>query len=180
MRNQALPGQGAGPRRPLVADRLCELGRFGQKAGVGWHRYHPGRREPSPDAELSRIIEECAREAGIVRRLVRPEEMVERPIFALVNEGARIFEEGVAFRAADIDLVLIYGYGFPAHRGGPMWLADTIGLQRVYDRIKALEKMHGLVWSPAPLLKRLAEEGKSFAEFDCERRRHLDLSRRPP
>ena len=98
-------------------------------------------------------------------RQISAEEIVERTIYALVNEGARILEEGYALRAVDIDVIYINGYGFPAYRGGPMWYADTVGLKKVYERIREFEKDHGALWTPAPLLKQLAEEGKTFADF---------------
>lgn len=153
-----------GIRRPLVADRLYEMGRLGQKSGAGWYRYKPGDREPIPDPAVAQCIEECARQAGISRRTVPPEEIVERTIFAVINEGAKILEEGIALRAGDIDVVFVNGYGFPAHRGGPMWFADTIGLERVYQRICEFEQVHGPLWIPAPLLKQLAEKGQSFSD----------------
>jgi 3-hydroxyacyl-CoA dehydrogenase len=149
-----------------VADRLCEGGRFGQKTGAGWYRYPEGSRAPVPDPEVGKLIEACARAAGIPRRAIGPEEIVERTVYALVNEGARILEEGIALRAVDIDIIYINGYGFPAHRGGPMWFADTVGLQKVYERVRAFEQQHGDLWQPAPLLRQLAEERKTFADFD--------------
>src|SRR5262249_24425393 len=158
-----------GERQPLVADRLCEMGRYGQKTGAGWYRYHPGERMPIPDSEVQRMIEEAAKNAGIARRKISPEEIIERIVYALVNEGARILEEGIALRAVDIDIIYINGYGFPAYRGGPMWYADTVGLKKVYQRIGEFEKRHGALWAPAPLLKRLAEAGKTFADFDREK-----------
>jgi len=160
--------QPAGRRVPLVADRLCEMGRYGQKTGAGWYHYPAGSRAPVADPEVQRLIEESAREAGIVRRSISSEEIVERTVYALVNEGARILEEGIALRAVDIDIVYIRGYGFPAYRGGPIWYADTVGLKQVYDRVCQFEKQHGDVWAPAPLLKRLAESGKTFADLDQE------------
>jgi 3-hydroxyacyl-CoA dehydrogenase len=158
----------AGQRVALVADRLCEMGRYGQKTGAGWYRYPEGSRAAVADPEVQRLIEECARGAGIARRTITPEEIVERTVYALVNEGARILEEGIALRAGDIDIVYVNGYGFPAYRGGPMWYADTVGLKQVYERVRRFEERHGELWTPAPLLKRLAEAGKTFAEFDQE------------
>lgn len=153
-------------RRPLVADRLCEMGRFGQKTGAGWYRYQPGDRKPIADPAVEGVITQCAREAGIPQRKITPEEIMERTLYALINEGAKILEEGIALRAMDIDLVYIHGYGFPAHRGGPMWFADTVGLQRIYERTCDFQREHGALWAPAPLLRRLAEDGQTFAEFD--------------
>jgi 3-hydroxyacyl-CoA dehydrogenase len=160
--------QPAGQRAPLVADRLCEGGRYGQKTGAGWYRYPEGSRAPVADPEVERLIEESARAAGIARRPISPEEIVERTVYALVNEGARILEEGIALRAVDIDIVYVHGYGFPAYRGGPMWYADTVGLKSVYERVRQFEKQHSELWAPAPLLKRLAESGKTFADLDKE------------
>jgi 3-hydroxyacyl-CoA dehydrogenase len=152
-------------RHPLVADRLCEMGRYGQKTGAGWYRYDENRRA-TPDPEVERLIEQVTAEAGIERRKIGPEEIIERTIYALVNEGAMILEEGFALRASDIDIIYVNGYGYPAWRGGPMWYADTVGLRKVYDRILEFQARHGRLWTPAPLLKQLAEQGKTFAEFD--------------
>jgi 3-hydroxyacyl-CoA dehydrogenase len=118
---------------------------------------------------VQRVIEETARAAGITRRSVPREELVERPLYALINEGAKVLEEGVALRASDIDIIYIYGYGFPPYRGGPMWYADTVGLKRVYERVRQFEREHGAMWKPAGLLQRLAESGRTFADFDRER-----------
>ena len=155
-----------GVRVPLVADRLCEMGHFGQKTGRGFSRYDENRR-PSPDPETAVLIEEVARAAGIERRAITPEEIVDRCLFALVNEGARLLGEGIALRAVDIDVVYLNGYGFPAWRGGPMFYADTVGLNKVLARVEEFETRHGSdLWSPAPLLKQLASEGKTFANYD--------------
>ncbi|HEY5677964.1 MAG TPA: 3-hydroxyacyl-CoA dehydrogenase NAD-binding domain-containing protein, partial [Myxococcales bacterium] len=153
-------------RRQVVADRLCELGRFGQKTGAGWYRYEAGRRDPIPDPVVEEIIVTASREQGITRRKIPNDEIVERCIYALVNEGAKILEEGIALRASDIDVVYLTGYGFPPFRGGPMHYADTVGLYNVVRAMKRLAKNpHGdpSVWEPAPLLAKLAAEGKSFS-----------------
>src|SRR4029077_7107573 len=105
-------------------------------------------------------------EAGIAQRTPSSEEIVERCIYALVNEGARIIEDGIASRAVDLDIIYLNGYGFPAHRGGPMWHADTVGLKKVYARVQEFHHQHGELWEPAPLLKQLAEQGKTFADFN--------------
>jgi len=155
-----------GVRVPLVADKLCELGRFGQKAGRGWSKYDENRK-PSPDPETAALIETTARAAGIERRTISNEEIVERCVYGLVNEGARILEDGIALRAVDIDITYVYGYGFPAWRGGPMFYADTVGLAKVLARVEEFEKQHGSdLWAPAPLLKKLVAEGKKFKDFD--------------
>jgi 3-hydroxyacyl-CoA dehydrogenase len=158
-----------GERDPLVADRLCEMGRFGQKTGRGWYRYEDATRKALPDPEVARLVEECAKKAGIARRAIPTDEIVERTLYALINEGAKILEEGIALRAVDIDIIYINGYGFPAFRGGPMWYANTVGLAKVYDRVSAFEKQHGKLWQPAPLVKRLADEGKTFADCDKDK-----------
>ena len=155
-----------GVRVPLVADRLCELGYFGQKTGRGFSKYDANRR-PSPDSETAALIEVVAREAGIERRTIQREEILDRCLFALVNEGAKLLEEGFALRAVDIDIVYLNGYGFPAWRGGPMFYADTVGLGNVLARIQEFRARHGSdLWSPAPLLTRLAQSGRTFADFD--------------
>jgi 3-hydroxyacyl-CoA dehydrogenase len=158
-----------GERQPLVSDRLCEMGRYGQKTGSGWYRYEPGNRTPIPDPEVQKLIEEMAQGAGIKRRKITPEEIIERTIYALVNEGAKILEEGIALRAVDIDIIYINGYGFPPYRGGPMWYVDTVGLKKVHDRVVEFEKQHGDLWKPAGLLKQLAETEKKFADLDKEK-----------
>jgi 3-hydroxyacyl-CoA dehydrogenase len=158
----------AGVRRPLVADLLCEMGRYGQKTGAGWYKYDENRK-PQPDPEVERLIEEVSAEANITRRNITDEEIIERTQYALINEGAKLLAEGIALRAVDIDIVYINGYGYPAWRGGPMWYADTIGLKKVYDRVCQFYEEHGELWTPAPLLERLATEGKTFADFDKQK-----------
>jgi 3-hydroxyacyl-CoA dehydrogenase len=150
-------------RRLPIPDRLCELGRFGQKTGKGWYRYEPGRRDALPDAEVDQVIAECRKAAGITPRRISDAEIVERCIYALVNEGARILEEGIAARASDIDMVYLTGYGFPLHRGGPMLYADQVGL---YNVVRAMRRFaaerNDAFWQPATLLQRLVAEGKSL------------------
>ncbi|MBV8827737.1 MAG: hypothetical protein JO108_00765 [Acidobacteriaceae bacterium] len=154
-----------GVRKPLVSDKLYELGRLGQKTGRGWSKYDANRK-PSPDAETARLIEETARAAGIEPRSISNDEIVERCIYTLINEGARILEEGIAIRSVDIDITYLYGYGFPAWRGGPMFYADTVGLGEVLDRIRNFELQHGsALWAPAPLLTELAESGGKFSDW---------------
>lgn len=158
-----------GVRVPLVSDRLCEMGRFGQKTGRGWSRYDENR-QPSPDPETAALIEEAAREAGIERHSITREEIVDRCLFALVNEGAHLLGEGIALRAADIDVVYLNGYAFPRWRGGPMFYADTVGLKTVLARIEEFRRSHGDdLWLPAPLLRRLARTGGTFTDFDRQR-----------
>lgn len=153
-----------GVRQPFVEDRLSELGRYGQKTGAGWYKYDESRRAV-PDPEVQDLVHKWAREAGIPQRNISSDEIVERCIYALVNEGARILEEGIALRAVDIDIIYLNGYGFPSYRGGPMWYADTVGLKNVYERIRDFRQQYGELWEPAPLLQRLAGDGKTFAEF---------------
>jgi 3-hydroxyacyl-CoA dehydrogenase len=160
--------QKPGARYPKVADRLCEMGRYGQKTGAGWYKYDENRNR-IPDPEVDALIEQVAAEQGIKRRKVSEEEIIERTQYALINEGAKILEEGIALRAVDIDIIYINGYGYPAWRGGPMWYADTVGLKKVYERVSQFHEEHGDLWEPAPLLKRLAEAGKTFADFDKEK-----------
>jgi len=156
-----------GMRQPFAEDRLCELGRYGQKTGAGWYKYDENRRA-LVDPDVNDLVRQWASEANIAPRKISPEEIVDRCVLALVNEGARILEEGMALRAVDIDIIYLNGYGFPAYRGGPMWYADTVGLDKVYRRISEFHQLHGELWEPAPLLKGLAEEGKTFAEFNRE------------
>jgi 3-hydroxyacyl-CoA dehydrogenase len=151
-----------------VADDLCEAGRFGQKTGAGWYRYEPGSRNPSPDPKVTAIIEQYRRQKGITPREVSAQEIVERCIDALINEGARILEDGIAQRSSDIDLVYLNGYGFPAYRGGPMFYADQTGLNdiaRALKRIAAEPGSDPAAWEPAPLLTRLAQQGQTFSAF---------------
>jgi 3-hydroxyacyl-CoA dehydrogenase len=156
--------QKPGVRQAFIEDRLCELGRFGQKTGVGWYKYDENRKA-STDLEVTALIREWTCEAGIPQWHLSAEEIVDRCIYTLVNEGARLLEEGIALRAVDIDIIYLNGYGFPAHRGGPMWYADSVGLKKVYERICEFQQRLGSWWEPAPLLRRLAAEGRTFAEF---------------
>jgi 3-hydroxyacyl-CoA dehydrogenase len=159
--------QKPGVRQPIAEDRLCELGRYGQKTGAGWYKYDENR-QAIPDPEVAELVRKWAAEARITQRQISAEGIVDRCLYALVNEGARILEEGYALRAVDIDIIYLNGYGFPAYRGGPMWYADTVGLKKVYDRICEFHRQHGELWTPAPLLKQLADQGKTFAEFSKE------------
>jgi 3-hydroxyacyl-CoA dehydrogenase len=154
-----------GEPRQVIADGICELGRFGQKTGAGWYRYEAGKRDPIPDPAVEEIVLAGSREMGIARRAIGDQEIVERCVFALANEGARILEEGIALRASDVDLVYLTGYGFPPFRGGPMRYADEVGLYNVVRsmaRFAALPHADAAFWRPAALLARLAAEGKSF------------------
>ena len=148
-----------------TADLLCEKGRFGQKTGAGWYDYVPGKRDAIPNAEVVAMIEEHRKALGITPRKISDEEIVQRLVFSLVNEAAHILEEGIANKASDIDIVYIFGYGFPAHRGGPMNYADELGLFNVVQAMQRFAKNpldDASFWQPAPLLARLAAEGKTF------------------
>lgn len=155
---------GEGGYTGAVADALCEQGRFGQKTGAGWYRYEEGNRAPAPDPEVEKIILEVAEKKGIERRTFGDDEILTRLHGALVNEGARILEEGYALRASDIDIIYIYGYGFPAWRGGPMFHAERAGIQGVADAIARFREEAPALWPESPLLERLAREGGSLRE----------------
>jgi 3-hydroxyacyl-CoA dehydrogenase len=153
------------PSSALLSDKLCELGRFGQKTGAGWYSYAKGKREALPDPAVDALVEAHRREHGITARKISSTEIVQRCIFSLVNEGAKILEEGIAQRASDIDIVYIFGYGFPAYRGGPMLYADRVGLievQRAMGGFARNDTAGGAAWASAPLLARLAAEGQTF------------------
>jgi 3-hydroxyacyl-CoA dehydrogenase len=149
-----------------IADQLCERGRFGQKTSRGFYLYEQGARTPKPDPEVERLIVETAAQHGIARGALGKDEIVERLLFPMVNEGARILDEGIAQRPGDIDVIWVYGYGFPVHRGGPMHYADSVGLSYIRDRLIAFARKTGDErHRPSPLLAKLAEEGKGFASL---------------
>jgi len=149
----------------ILADRLCERGRFGQKTKAGWYLYEADSRTPLPDPVVEDLVESTAAELGIKRRRIEPQEILERCLFPLVNEGAKILAEGLALRASDIDIIWINGYGFPAYRGGPMFYADQVGLAKVHEVMRRLHEEHGEILRPAALLERLAKEGKRFRDL---------------
>ena len=156
------------PDRPFsrIPDRICELGRFGQKSGAGWYDYKPGERAAIPSEVVTKIVLEESERLGLKRRKVSDEEIVERALYSLINEGARILEEGVAARSSDIDIVYIAGYGFPDFRGGPMFYADTVGLANIVRAMRGFAKGYRPdAWEPAPLLQRLAAENRGFASW---------------
>jgi 3-hydroxyacyl-CoA dehydrogenase len=154
--------KGRGVTSP-VADRICELGRFGQKTGAGYFRYEKGDRTPIPDPDVEKIITEVAAEQGITRRHIADDEILQRLLYPMVNEGAKILDEKIAIRASDIDVIWVYGYGWPVYRGGPMFWADSIGLRALRDRMLEFKAKTGeAFWAPAPLLDRLATAGKGF------------------
>ena len=150
--------------RALIADRLCELGRFGQKTGAGYYRYESGDRTPIPDPDVEKIILEVSREQSVQRRPISDQEILERLLYPMVNEGAKILEEKLAIRASDIDVIWVYGYGWPVYRGGPMFWADQVGLKAIKTRMLETQRRHGDVWQPAALLSRLADAGKAFLD----------------
>jgi 3-hydroxyacyl-CoA dehydrogenase len=148
-----------------TADLLCEKGRFGQKTGAGWYDYVPGKRDAVPNAEVVKMIEEHRVALGITPRKIADEEIVQRLVFSLINEAARIVEEGIANKASDIDVVYIFGYGFPVFRGGPMNYANEVGLFNVVQAMNRFAQNpldDASFWQPAPLLARLAAEGHNF------------------
>jgi 3-hydroxyacyl-CoA dehydrogenase len=150
-------------RYSKVADMICEMGRFGQKTGAGYYRYETGSREAIPDPDIEKLIVKASNEAGIKRRKISEQEIVERLLYQLVNEGAKVLEERIAQRASDIDVIYAFGYGFPRYRGGPMFYADTIGLDKVLAAIERYGKGYRADhWQPAPLLEKLAAEGGRF------------------
>jgi 3-hydroxyacyl-CoA dehydrogenase len=156
-----------GMRVGRLEDALCERGRFGQKTGAGYYRYEG--RVAAPDPEVEKIAREIGRANAIPQRSFTPAEIVDRTLTALINEGARVLEEGLALRASDIDIVYVHGYGFPATRGGPMWHADAAGLREIHDRLVRFEASLGFWWKPSELLARLAREGGTFAALDRSR-----------
>ena len=145
-----------------VPDRLYEMGRYGQKTSAGWYRYEPGSRTRIPDPVVDDIAAEEAKKRGVTRRAVSDDEILARITTALANEGARVLEDGFAIRASDIDVVYVHGFGFPRHRGGPMFYADTVGLPTVLDRVKQYRSQFGDYWEPAPLLEQLVAKGQGF------------------
>ena len=151
-----------------IADRLYEMGRYGQKTRKGWYNYEEGSRIPMPDPEVVDLVVRTSRELKIDRREISDEEILQRCIYPLINEGARILEEGIVQRASDLDIVWLYGFGFPRYRGGPMFYADSVGLRHVYEVMQGFCEIHQDWLEPAPLLERLAREDKTFAEWDAE------------
>jgi 3-hydroxyacyl-CoA dehydrogenase len=162
------------PQRPKhlrysrLADQLYHMGRYGQKTGKGWYLYEKGNRTPVPDPEVTALIVAESERLGIERRPVSDREILERCLYALINEGAKILDEGIAERSSDLDLVWLHGYGFPRYRGGPMYWADSVGLDRVLDTMERFHAEHGEWLRPAPLLQRLAREGGSFGGWRAD------------
>jgi 3-hydroxyacyl-CoA dehydrogenase len=150
-----------------IADRLYEMGRYGQKTNRGWFRYEEGSRTPIPDLEVTELIVRTSEELGIERREISDEEILQRCMYPLINMGARVLEEGISERSSDLDLVWLYGYGFPRYRGGPMFYADSVGVDHVYETMKRFHEVHTDWLEPAPLLERLAREGGTFGDWSA-------------
>ncbi len=146
------------------------MGRYGQKTGAGWYRYEAGSRTPIFDPLIDELARKAAAERGIERRAIDEEEIVARIMTALANEGANILDEGYAVRPGDIDVIYVYGFGFPRHHGGPMFYADTVGLETVLDRVRRYRAQFGDYWQPAPLLEKLAASGGTFYGWSAEKR----------
>lgn len=154
----------------VIADALTAMNRLGQKTHAGFYRYEPGDRKALPDAAVTQLIEQLAAKRGIARRNIEAAEIVERCVLQLINVGAQVLDSGVAVRAADIDVVWVHGYGFPRHLGGPMFYADSLGLEHVLARVQHYQgRLKSEYWRPAPLLERLARDKQSFAQWDSER-----------
>ena len=165
IRQHREPSQAKGLRHSTIADQLYELGRYGQKTRAGWYQYGEDGRMPVPDPKVAQTIIATSEALGIDRTEISDEEILQRCMYPLINEGARILEEGIVERSSDLDLVWLYGYGFPRYRGGPMFWADSLGLAHVYETMKKFHEIH-LDWlEPAPLLEQLAREGKTFGEW---------------
>ncbi|MEM8743493.1 MAG: 3-hydroxyacyl-CoA dehydrogenase NAD-binding domain-containing protein [Pseudomonadota bacterium] len=157
-------------REAFIGDRIVEMGRHGQKNQRGWFLYEEGSRAPKPDPEIEELIVGISKELGIERREITDQEILERCLYPLINEGAKILAEGIAIRPSDIDVIWIYGYGFPRGRGGPMFYADQVGTKTIHDTMQRLFEQHGDLLRPAPLLEELAKAGKSFADYQAEQK----------
>ena len=154
------------PRRNRIRNLLAEAGRFGQKTSKGMYLYEPGSRTPVPDPEVKALIAREAEAIGVAQREIDSEEIIERCIYALVVEGARILEEGISPRSSDIDVIYLNGYGFPRHRGGPMHYADSIGVKKIYETVcEFRERFGGMYWEVPKLLKELGTQDGKFADL---------------
>jgi 3-hydroxyacyl-CoA dehydrogenase len=157
------------PKTYRIADALVEMGRLGQKSGAGYYQYDPQTRKRTPDPAVMEVIVKVADDLGVSRKEIDYEEILNRHLYALINEGMKILEEGIAQRPGDIDVVWVFGYGFPAYKGGPMHLADTIGLKKVYDTICRFRDTHSeTYWMPSALLEQLAKENKTLSQWAAE------------
>lgn len=152
-------------RYPDLRIALCDAGRLGQKTGKGWYRYEPGDRTPHDDPDLARLVAAYVAQREIPQRVIGSEEILERCLFAMINEAADLLDKGVALRPSDIDAVYVTGYGFPAWRGGPLYFADRVGLSHILERVRHYHDLLGIEWTPAPLLVRLAERNSTFSEL---------------
>jgi 3-hydroxyacyl-CoA dehydrogenase len=152
-------------RQSVILDRVYETGRYGQKTGGGWYTYADGDRKGAPEPMIEELILKTSEELGFTRRTYTDEEILERYLYSIINTGAQVLEEGLAIRASDIDVIWHYGYGFPRYQGGPMFYADLVGLDNIYDKVLALHEDYGDWVKPSGLLKSLAEEGKGFADY---------------
>ncbi len=148
-----------------LRERLCEAGRLGQKTNAGFYDYQPGNRTPIPSPVVEKMIKGFAAEHHIMQRPISDEEILEKSLYPMINEGAKTLEEGIAIRPSDIDVIWIYGYGWPIYRGGPMFYADLVGVKKIYDKMIEFQKKEGDVWKPSALLEKLAKEGKGFKDF---------------
>ena len=156
------------PRYGVIGDKLTELNRFGQKTGAGFYRYEKGSRAPIPDADVEALAEQEAARLNIECRDIADEEIVSRCLLPMINEGAKILEEGIAQRASDIDVVWVNGYGFPPYRGGPMFYADQMGLDKAHAQIVEYAERFGNeqgYWTPSDLLVELAKSGRKFGDI---------------
>jgi 3-hydroxyacyl-CoA dehydrogenase len=149
----------------VVSDALTATGRLGQKTGKGFYNYAEDARQGQADREVTALIARLAKERGIVQRAIADDELVERCVLQLINVGADILAEGVAYRSGDIDMVWLLGYGFPRHLGGPMFYADDLGLSHVLERMRTYQHRHAVYWKPSRLLVDLAERGATFASY---------------
>jgi len=155
----------AASKGATLRERLCEAGRLGQKTSAGFYDYQPGNRTPIPSPVVEKMIKDFAAEHNIPQRTIADEEILEKSLYPMINEGAKILEEGIAIRPSDIDVIWIYGYGWPIYRGGPMFYADLVGVKKIYDKMVEFQKKEGDVWKPSALLEKLAKEGKGFKDF---------------
>jgi len=155
----------AASKGATLRERLCEAGRLGQKTNAGFYDYQPGNRTPIPSPVVEKMIKDFAAEHHIPQRAISDEEILEKSLYPMINEGAKILEEGIAIRPSDIDVIWIYGYGWPIYRGGPMFYADLVGVKKIYDKMIEFQKKEGDVWKPSALLEKLVKEGKEFKDF---------------
>jgi 3-hydroxyacyl-CoA dehydrogenase len=152
--------------KEILKDKLCEMNRRGQKTGAGYYDYNPETRAKTPNAEVEKLVLESSEKRGITRREISKEEILQRCIYPMINEGAKILEEGISQRPSDIDVVWVNGYGWPVYRGGPMFYADTIGLDKVLAKLKEFQEQdNDDFWQPSPLIERLVAEGKGFKDM---------------